>query len=102
MTYRSHENLNDLLSQLEDKLPSTAIITTFSSSAEQFSMGVTVPDKVTAEKFLLQLKTISYISDVYISGLSETEGSETSTKEVSFSVQCTYAGKDNVTQEEAE
>ena len=96
MTYRSHENLNDLLSQLEDKLPSTAIITTFSSSAEQFSMGVTVPDKVTAEKFLLQLKTISYISDVYISGLSETEGSETSTKEESFSVQWTYAGKDKV------
>ncbi|MBE5962868.1 MAG: hypothetical protein E7256_16075 [Lachnospiraceae bacterium] len=95
-TYSSNENLNDLISQMEEKFPSTAVITSFNATSDQFSLGVIVPDKKTAEKFLLVLKEISYIGEVNISGLSESEGGETGNKEVSFSIQCTYAMPDGI------
>ncbi len=89
-TYRSNEELNDLIHYLEDKLPSSAVIQSFTSTTEGITASITTDSKESAAKLLLQLQTIPYIADVKIAGITEVTNEEFGTKVITFSVTCIY------------
>lgn len=89
-TYRPNEELNDLILYLEDKLPSSAVIQSFTSTTEGFTASITTDSKEAAAKLLLQLQTIPYIADVKIAGVTEITNEEFGTKVITFSVSCIY------------
>ncbi len=89
-TYRPNEELNDLIFYLEDKLPSSAVIQSFTSTTEGFTASITTDSKESAAKLLLQLQTIPYIADVKIAGITEVTNEEFGTKVIIFSVSCIY------------
>ena len=89
-TYRSNEELNDLISYLEEKLPSSAVIQSFASTSEGFTASITTDSKEATAKLLMQLQTIPYIAAVQISGVTEVINEEFGTKVITFSVSCIY------------
>lgn len=89
-TYRPNEELNDLITYLEDKLPSSTVIQSFTSTSEGFTVSLTTDSKETTAKLLLQLQTIPYIEDVKIAGISDVTNEEFGTRVITFSVSCIY------------
>ena len=89
-TYSYITEWNHLLTELEDKLPSGAIIHTLTSSDISFTMSVSTTSKEAATQFLLQLHKIPYILEVNISGLTEITNPDTKMTEVTFAVTCYY------------
>jgi uncharacterized protein YpbB len=89
-TYSFHNEFNQLLSELEEKLPSGSIVHTLSSDNISFTMSISTTSKEAATQFLLQLQEIPYIVEAQIAGLTEIEDPETGLTEVTFSVTCFY------------
>jgi type IV pilus assembly protein PilM len=89
-TYSFHNEFNQLLSELEEKLPSGSIVHTLSSDNISFTMSISTTSKEAATQFLLQLQEIPYIVEAQIAGLTESEDPETGLTEVTFSVTCFY------------
>lgn len=70
-TYSLNENARVFISQLESKIPTNVIITSFTSSAD----GIVIPAVSTSwdgvADFIMQLKTIDCIADAYVSSVSK-------------------------------
>lgn len=70
-TYSLNENAREFISQLESKIPTNVIITSFTSSAD----GIVIPAVSTSwdgvADFIMQLKTIDCIADAYVSSVSK-------------------------------
>jgi len=90
-TFSYLEAFNEIIRELEDKMPLASIVHSVSFSEQSFTMSMSVMDKTTAAKVIEQLKMIPYIGLVSISGISETRSDDTGTAEVVFTVTCTYA-----------
>jgi len=95
MTSNENDKINDIIEELEKKLPTNMVIHAMQFSETGISMSVSVSDdnngpKALAAKVLLQLKTIEYFEKVDISELSVTN--EDVIPQVSFSISCTYFG----------
>ena len=71
MTFSMGEQLNELIAKLESDLPSRSIVHSFTLSGNTLSMNMSTITKEEAAKVLLQLQGIPYISQVTISGVSE-------------------------------
>ena len=71
-TYSLNENAREFISQLEAKIPTNVIVSSFSSSAD----GITIPAVSTSwdgvADFIMQLKSIDCISDAYVSSVAKT------------------------------
>lgn len=92
-TYRPNEELSDLITYLEDKLPSSTVIQSFTSTSEGFTTSLTTDSKESTAKLLLQLQTIPYIADVKIAGISDVTNEEFGTRVITFSVSCIYQNR---------
>jgi len=84
-----NEQLVSLINEMEQKLPSEAVIHSMTAGESGLTMNITVDTKETAAMTLIQLKTIEGLTDVTTSGISETEDEYGGT-EVSFSVLASY------------
>ena len=86
-TYHLNENVSTVINQLEEKTPTGIVITGFSSN----DAGVTFPAIANSyedvAEFLIQLKTIECIDDVYIGSL--TKAVDESTGETTFNIAVT-------------
>ena len=89
-TFNYNEVFNDLLKELEKKLPTATIVHNLASSGDVFVMSVSVPDKTTAAKFLLKLQEIPYLSSASVTALTENVDDVTGVTQVTFTVTCTY------------
>lgn len=71
-TYQLNENARTFISQLEEKIPTSIVITGFTSN----NNGINIPAVSTSwdaiADFIIQLKTIDCISDAYVSSISKT------------------------------
>lgn len=90
-TFTYNEQFNDLLAELEAKVPTATIVHNLASSGEIFMLSVSVPDKTTAAKFLIKLQEIPYIQTSTVSALTETVDDITGATQVTFTVTCSYA-----------
>lgn len=88
MIFTVAEQLNEIIAELEAKLPERSVVSSYSISGEDMLINFTTVTKEEAAKLLLQLKNIPYISETMISGIEEELSEETNRTEVSFSVNC--------------
>ena len=88
MTFSMGEQLNELIAKLESDLPSRSIVHSFTLSGNTLSMNMSTITKEEAAKVLLQLQGIPYISQVTISGVSESIDETTNRTEVAFTLTC--------------
>ena len=85
-----NEYLSNVFDELEQKLPSTSVITSMNSGTDVLTMSMKVDSKETAAELLMQLKDIVYFSDVQISSLTDTTDEQTGSRKVEFTVACYY------------
>lgn len=87
-TYSLNENARSFIAQLEEKIPSSVVVKSFSSSAS----GVTMPCVTTSydaiAEFIVNLKTIDCIDDAYVASISKQETDEG--LEFNFSITMIY------------
>lgn len=99
------EDLVEFIEELEQKMPSSLNVQSFTAGREGVNMSLTVKDKREASKLIQQLRTFDSISNVAVSGISDTgavmkgEPMEQEGK-VSFSVTLTYKGADELAAEQ--
>lgn len=101
-TNRMNEYLSNVLDELEQKLPSTSVITSMNSGADVLTMSMKVNNKETAAKLLIQLKDIDYFSDVQISSLTDSTDEQSGSRKVEFTVTCYYNTDTSQGEEEAQ
>ncbi len=89
-TRRMNEYLSNVFEELEQKLPSTSVITSMNSGTDVLTMSMSVNSKETAAELLMQLKDIVYFSDVQISSLTDSIDDQTGARRVEFTVACYY------------
>ncbi len=89
-TYQLNENMREFITQLENKIPTTVIVSGFSSANEGVSMPCVSTDYDSIADFIVQLKTMECIEDAYVASIAKrvSEGTETVTYE--FTVTCVY------------
>ena len=72
-TYSLNENVRTFIANLEEKIPTNVVVTSFTSNAE----GVTIPCVSTSwdgiADFIMQLKTIECVEDAYVSSIAKTD-----------------------------
>ena len=74
-TKQKNELLSRLFSDLEAKMPSNSRITSMNSSDDMVTFSVRAGNKESAAQFIMQLRKISYLSDINVSDLTDTEDS---------------------------
>jgi len=89
-TYRSNEQWNDVLEEIEQKTVHNTVISELSSDANNAIFYVAVSTKEEAAKILLQFKTIPYFEKIGISAIKESVSETTGMPIVSFIVTCVY------------
>lgn len=93
LTNSPNEGLNDLLSELEAKLPSSMTIVSLSSNDTGISMNIKTDTKLSVAKMLIQLRQIETIKDPVVQSVAQQQ-EENGLTIVTFSVSCTYADAD--------
>jgi len=88
-TQSRSEDLVAFIEELEEKMPSSIIVMSFSANSQGVNMSMTVDSKEAVAKTYMQLKTFESVEVISSSGLSESED-ENGEKTVSFSVSLTY------------
>ena len=72
-TYSLNENVRTFIANLEEKIPTNVVVTSFTSNAD----GVTIPCVSTSwdgiADFIMQLKTIECVEDAYVSSIAKTD-----------------------------
>lgn len=96
LTEHPNDQLIAFLEELEDKLPSDAVVTDFSSDGTEAILTLKVRDKETAAKVFQVLRGFESLMDVTIGSLDKedvddvAEGAEEGEPSFLFSVHCTY------------
>lgn len=89
-TYQLNENVRTLITELENKIPTCVQITGFQSA----NSGVSIPAVSSTYEgmadFVVQLKTISCISDAYVASYTKVTDSDTGETQFTFSVTASY------------
>ncbi|HHV12648.1 MAG TPA: pilus assembly protein PilM [Clostridiales bacterium] len=89
LTVSRNEQLNELISGLEARLPSTAVVSSLNITDSGISMNIVTNNKLTAAKLYQQLTEMEAFYTVSIASIAESED-ENGIKMVSFAVNCTY------------
>ena len=72
-TYTLNENFDTFITELENKIPQSVIITGFSASESGVSLPAEATDYDSIAEFIVQLKTIECIDDAYVSSIAKSE-----------------------------
>ena len=84
-TNTPNEGLEAFIQEMEEKMPSSITVETFSSTGSQVSFSMRVASKSEAANTLIQLRTFDSLSSVTTPGIDEGEDGT-----VTMSVTCTY------------
>jgi type IV pilus assembly protein PilM len=98
-TYNTNEQCLEFINNLEEKIPSNVIVQSFSASASGITMPCTAASYDDVADFIIQLKTISCIEDVYIGAVSQSID-ETGASSFVYVLNCVYTNP--MAEEEAE
>lgn len=89
-TNTNNQALNDVIDELEAKLPSDAQVNSFAVNNSTISMAIDVASKEEAAATIINLRTFKNFSDVYVNGITEYSDDLTGISGVTFAVTCTY------------
>jgi type IV pilus assembly protein PilM len=95
LTRGNNEQLNTLIAELEEKLPSKSNINTMNITDDQISLNIKTSSKTEAAKVLIQLKSIASLAEVKTESITE-QRDENGSITVEFTVSAKY--KDNFTE----
>lgn len=84
-TNTPNEGLADFIREMEEKMPSTITVESFSSTGSEVSFTMRVADKSEAANTLIQLRTFDSLASVTTTGIDEGDDGT-----VNMSVTCTY------------
>ncbi len=101
-TSTNNEALNNVITELEEKLPASAQINAFSANNSTIALSVEVETKEEAAATIVNLRTFENFSDVYVDGITEYTDDETGDSGVTFAVTCTYGDNPMYAVEDAE
>ena len=85
-TFRTSEQWNETLKEIEEKAVSSMTVSSISQSGESLNMNVVVNSKEEAAKLLLQFQQIPYFESVAISSITETVDPTSLNRTVSFAL----------------
>ncbi|RDU21848.1 hypothetical protein [Anaerosacchariphilus polymeriproducens] len=88
-TTNPNENMLSFLEELEDKMPTSINVISFTASEEGVEMTMNVDSKPAAAKVLVQLRTFHSLASVETTELKTVED-ETKKKTLEFTVTCLY------------
>ncbi len=84
-----NQQLNEILAEIEAKMPSSIIVATASFGQDGITLDVTVPDFDTAAIVIDQLRQFESFDVVSVSAVTETQ-TGAGTKAAAFTVTCSY------------
>ncbi|MCM1286839.1 MAG: pilus assembly protein PilM [Clostridium sp.] len=89
-TYQLNENVRTFISELESKIPTTVVVTGFTSTNEGVNLPCVSADYDSIADFIMQLKTIECIDDAYVASISKAANEETGQERYEFTVTAVY------------
>jgi len=89
-TYQLNENLRTFISELEAKIPTTVVVTGFTSANEGVNIPCVSADYDSIADFIMQLKTIECIDDAYVASISKKVDESSGQISYEFSVTAVY------------
>lgn len=89
-TYQLNENVRTFISELESKIPTTVVVTGFTSSNEGVNIPCVSADYDSIADFIMQLKTIKCIDDAYVASISKRLDESTGQVSYEFTVTAIY------------
>lgn len=84
-TKTPNENFVQLLEEMEEKMPSSIVVDSLSSTGTDLNFSARVPSKAVAAKVISQLRTFESITNISVASITKNENGE-----YSFSITCTY------------
>lgn len=100
-TYSTNEQCLAFINELEEKIPTNVIVQSFAAS----DTGITIPCTATnydeIADFIVQLKTISCIQDVYVASVNK-ELNEDGTESFIYTLTCTYTNPFDIATESSD
>ena len=89
-TYQLNENVRTFISELESKIPTTVVVTGFTSTNDGVNIPCVSADYDSIADFIVQLKTIECIDDAYVASISKRVDESTGQLSYEFSVTAVY------------
>ncbi len=89
-TYRTNEEWNSVLAEIEEKTVASTVVSEISSDANNVYFYITVATKEEAAKLLLQFQTIPYFEKISLTSIREAVSESTGLPVVAFVLTCQY------------
>lgn len=89
-TYQLNENVRTFISELESKIPTTVVVTGFTSTNDGVNIPCVSADYDSIADFIVQLKSIECIDDAYVASISKRLDESTGQLSYEFSVTAVY------------
>lgn len=89
-TYQLNENVRTFISELEAKIPTTVVVTGFSSTNDGVNIPCVSADYDSIADFIVQLKSIDCIDDAYVASIAKGIDDGTGQETYDFTVTAIY------------
>ena len=89
-TYRTNEEWNTILSQIETKAVTSMVVSELSSDPTNVMFKISVPTKEEAAKLIMQFQSIPYFESVSLTGIKEKISEQTGISTITFTLTCLY------------
>ena len=89
-TYQLNEQALELINNLEDKTPSNIVTQSFSATNDGISIPGIASTYDDIADYIMNLKTFSFIDDIYVSSIQAEENEDTHEIQYNFTLTCVY------------
>ncbi len=94
-TWTYNGKLVEFIEEMEQKMPSSIKVNSFTSNRSGFTIGLSVNNKKEAAKVITQFRTFNCIQDVTVSAIADTKN-DAGVREVSFTLEGVYKEKEQM------
>lgn len=94
-TWTYNGKLVEFIEEMEEKMPSSIKVNSFTSNRTGFTIGLSVNNKKEAAKVITQFRTFNCVQDVTVSAIADTKN-ESGVREVSFTLEGVYKEKEQM------
>lgn len=89
-TYELNEQMLDLINDLEDKSPTGVVVSSIKADATKIEIPCVADNYEQIADYIINLKTIDCIDDVYVSEVGKEESMSTGENVLHFNLECVY------------
>lgn len=102
VTVNHNQDLPEIIGELESKFPSDTLVSSMSITDVSIVMNITVPNKQSIAKTLVEFRRLPYFQSVNVGGYSEGRDSETGVITDSYTIELVYGENPYLAAEETE